>query len=62
MKDIRKKTIRCTFDATIVTIETWYGSALCMYVIHVERMKNEESQYGDPSNQLALSAKIQTSI
>lgn len=61
MEDIHKETIRHTFDATIGTIKTWYGVGV-VYVIHVELMKNEESQYGDPSNQRALSAKIQTSI
>jgi len=33
MKGIRKKTIRCTFDATIVRIKTWYGVGV-VYVCH----------------------------
>jgi len=40
MKDIRKKTIRFTFDATIVTIKTWYGVGV-VYVCHTCRTHEE---------------------
>ena len=33
MKDIRKETIRHTFDATVGTVETWYGVGV-VYVRH----------------------------